>query len=71
MEIPKCPECGKPLEVVIPHSCGVAYRWSEEEGKYEVDDAQQQETYVCGNCRKPIGGWRADGERWGFIPETE
>lgn len=70
VKCPKCPECGEPLEVVIPERHGEHYVWNSEKGYYECDDAQIIEQYLCGNCKKPIGGWRGDGESWGFIPEV-
>ncbi len=65
-----CPECGEPLETIVPIHDGVAYRWNGED-KYIVDDAQENVNFAHNECRKLIGGWRADGEQWGFVPLTE
>jgi len=68
---PPCFHCKQPLETIIPQDQGVAYRWDEDAGRYEVDDAQQQTTFRCGECGKEVGGWRADGVKWGLVPETD
>jgi len=68
---PECPICGGLLETVIPEKHGEVYYWDWEEGMFKLDDAQVTIVYVCGECGKPIGGWKSNGERWGFVPETE
>lgn len=67
----KCPYCKKPLELIITVTDGDNILWNSKEKRYEKDDAQIQLTYHCGECRKPIGGWRADGEEWGFLPNLQ
>jgi hypothetical protein len=70
-EIPRCPKCGEALETIHGDDCGTLYDWNNEDGHYEVDDAQLSMTFYCMSCGNAIGGWRGDGENWGFIPETE
>jgi len=67
--VPLCPECGEPMERLRPVESGVCYLWNN--GKFEVDDAQEIIIFVHDLCDKTVGGWRADGERWGFVPELE
>jgi hypothetical protein len=43
----------------------------DEEAGYYVDGGQAQQVIKCGNCGETIGGWRGDGEHWGFLPERE
>lgn len=71
MNPPKCPRCNEPLETVIEHTQGQVYTWNEEKNTYEADDSQVTITYFCPSCNHAIGGWRADGEHWGFVPEFE
>lgn len=71
MEAPKCPECNQPLTLIRIEHGNHYFSWNETEGVYEPDDAQLIIIYICGNCGKAIGGTRADGESWGFIPQTE
>jgi len=66
---PKCPECGKPLETVIKQVEGEYLEWNSEDEIYEVCDEQAQGSFICPECGKVIGTWRADGETWGFEPE--
>lgn len=68
---PACPECGQLLDVVGVVRQGNVYRWNEEEGFYELDNAQESGIYTCSECGKLIGGWRADGEKWGLVPDVD
>jgi len=70
-DCPTCPNCGEPLDEIWISEVVQTLLWNNDEGNYEVRDIQQAVSYVCPYCEKPIGGWRADGEKWGFIPETE
>ena len=71
-ECPICPECGELLETIYAAVCGKVYNWNDEKCLYEIDDAQESITFFfCGSCEKPIGCWKANGEVWGFLPETD
>jgi len=69
--MPVCPECGCPLSSVDVEEFGQSLIFNPETGLYSYDEAQVRQVYKCPECGKRIGGWRADGERWGFVPETE
>ena len=71
MEPPKCPKCGEPLETIYVVKSGELLDWNDEKGKYESDEAQLSVTYCCQSCGYAIGGWKANGDSWGFIPEVE
>lgn len=68
---PNCPECGKRLVTIYPEDHGVSHVWNPETKDYRTERAQQQAVFYCGECKKPIGGWRADGEEWGFVPDVD
>jgi ribosomal protein L34E len=71
MNPPKCPNCKKPLETVDFIRYGEYLYWDEEKKAYENADDLASGVYICPSCQTEIGGWRADGEEWGFIPNTE
>ncbi len=68
---PNCPNCSKRLVMIYPQQHGISYKWNRENRSYETEDAQEQKTFYCGECKKRIGGWRADGETWGYVPDVE
>lgn len=68
---PKCPKCGEPLDEIIISEGQRVLVWNPEEEKYDVIDAQVSVEFVCSHCNNPVGGWRGDGENWGFIPEFD
>jgi ribosomal protein L34E len=68
MTCPKCPKCKKPLETIHFKRYGEYLYWDKEEKSYITADEQVSETYICPNCHTEIGGWRTNGEQWGFIP---
>lgn len=38
--------------------------WKCEETKYTKDQNEEQQTYICEHCKKPIGETLIDGKRW-------
>jgi len=68
-KIPKCPKCNEPLETIHYEQCGPLL-FDADSGNY-VDGGQATELIKCSNCGEVIGGWRGDGEHWGFLPEME
>jgi transcription elongation factor Elf1 len=68
-KVPKCPKCNEPMDTIHYEECGPII-FDEESGRY-VDGGQSQQTIKCGSCGQVIGGWRGDGEHWGFQPERE
>lgn len=62
-----CPKCGKPLKVVYEERSRARLEFMA--GSYVEDDSQAQGEIYCWYCNSQIGGWRADGETWGFVPE--
>lgn len=67
----ECPECNSSLRQVVLETSGDYYRWNEDSGKYEADDAQISIVFKCAECHTGIGGSRSDGEEWGIVPEVE
>jgi hypothetical protein len=66
----KCPKCDGSLETILEEQSTRILDFCEDTGNYSVEDAQASGTYICETCNQPIGGWRADGEKWGFQPEV-
>jgi len=64
-----CHNCGNPLDVVYEKRYGENWKWNGEIGKYEIQDVQIILNYCCFNCDTPVGGWKANGESWGYIPD--
>ncbi|MCW4008513.1 MAG: hypothetical protein NWF09_07505 [Candidatus Bathyarchaeota archaeon] len=63
---PKCEKCGEKLKKIFVEKQGEYLYWTKH--GYKEDDAQVTVTFFCGSCNEPVGGWRSNGEDWGFIP---
>lgn len=67
MEVPKCPECGEPLETVVQEKRHVV-GWDEDTECYS-DGGQITGIVKCGSCGKEIGGYGQ--QNWGWWPNFE
>jgi len=69
--MPKCPKCGNPLWSIAVEEHGRGLYFKPETGKYEFDESLVTQIYKCAECGEPIGGWKSNGDSWGFVPEVE
>ena len=70
--MPICPECGRPLKSIKVDEFGRSLLFNHETELYVYGEDYIRQVYKCPECGKVIGEKRkADGEIWGFVPETE
>ena len=53
MEVPKCPNCGKPLDKVWENTY-ITYKWLPEKGFYAEDTESGELENKCPNCETSV-----------------